>query len=145
MKKFISTLLICTMFFPVCAIAEPGDTDVLTSQETETVSPDAVEGLNTDNISTENEELLPAQTSSESRFKVPSGRKQLAVKFIIAMLCVAGCSLFLYLSLSVYNRLRDGFFADNAELPEGEEQLDAPQDLTEAVKTFVDKTHWHGV
>ena len=69
-------------------------------------------------------------------------KKKLAKKFIIAMLCVAGASVFLYGTLSVYNKIRDSFVSSAPELPEGEKPLDAPNDLTEAVKTFIDKTRW---
>ena len=58
------------------------------------------------------------------------------------MLCVAGTSVFLYGTLSIYNKFRDGFAANDSVQPEGEQPLESPADLTEAVKTFVEKTHW---
>ena len=61
---------------------------------------------------------------------------------IIAMLYVAGTSIFLYAVLSLYNKVRDAVITPDPIPPEGEKPLDSPVDLTEAVKTFVEKTHW---
>ena len=58
------------------------------------------------------------------------------------MLCVAGCSVFLYGTLSIYNKIRDGVLSQTQVPPEGEKPLDTPNDLTEAVKTFIEKTKW---
>ena len=77
-----------------------------------------------------------------SRYKEPVSKKVLVKKFIIAMLCVVGTSIFLYGTLSIYNKLRDGFVINGNSSTEGEQPLDAPNDLTEAVKTFIEKTHW---
>ena len=144
-RKLIAISMMCVLFLPVQAIEEQTDFEPQNSQEFEVTTPEETAELENSNPISAEETILPEKTPTESGFKVPSGKKQLAKKFIIAMLCVAGCSVFLYLTLSVYNRIRDGFIADDTALPEGEEPLEAPQDLTEAVKTFVDKTHGNGV
>ena len=145
MKKFIAILLMCQLLLPICAVAEPENIEPMQSQELETVTAEDSVDLDTNEVNNAEDTMLPAQIPATNDLKQPISKKQLAIKFIIAMLCVAGCSIFLYLSLSVYNRIREGFAQDETPLTENEEPLDSPQDLTEAVKTFVDKTRWRGV
>ena len=50
-------------------------------------------------------------------------------------------SILLYSGLSAYNRLRDGIVKP-VKTPEGETSLKTPEDMEEAVKTFLEKTNW---
>ena len=132
MNKLFAILIMCSLSLPVLAIEE---------QEAvmDTQNSNAVEET------TQNDVVLPSEKQLiDTTYKQPMGKKKLAKKFIIAMLCVAGTSIFLYGTLSLYNKFRNGFFSDELTPPEGEKPLDAPNDLTEAVKTFIDKTHWQG-
>ena len=133
----------CSLSLPVIAIE---------GQEAETTQADTnnLEVLTTEEIDELNQQSVPEIDTSSfnnslpGRFKEPISKKKLAKKFLIAMLCVAGTSVFLYVTLSAYNKLRDTFAQSEPTLPEGEKPLNSPVDLTEAVKTFVEKTHWEG-
>lgn len=120
----------CSLSLPVIAIEGAEEFESVSSQNSveETVENDA--------------DTVPTTQITDTRFKKPVSKKKLAKKFIIAMLCVAGTSIFLYGTLSVYNKLRDSISGQDVTLKEGEKPLDSPTDLTEAVKTFVDKTRW---
>lgn len=144
MKKLFAILIMCSLSLPVFATEE---------QEAESVpkNTNSLEVLTTEEIDELNRttpqdaNMLTAPDSLPSKFKEPVSKKQLAKKFIIAMLCVAGTSVFLYGILSVYNKIRDGI-AEQGSVPptEGEQPLETSGDLTEAVKTFIEKTHWQG-
>ena len=141
MNKFFAVLIMCSLSLPVMA----GDVEEVivespNSTEVEVVAEDQNNGL-IETIQQQNE--TSASEELPSKFKEPVGKKTLVKKFIIAMLCVVGTSIFLYSSLSIYNKLR-GILSLQANLPpEGETPLTPPSDLSEAVKTFVDKTNWN--
>ena len=131
MNKLFAILIMFSLSLPVLAIEEqeagiePQDNNAIE----ETIP---------------NDVLVPAPNQGiNSTYKQPMSKKKLAKKFIIAMLCVAGTSVFLYGTLSIYNKLKDSLFAQPTP-PEGEKPLDTPVDLTDAVKTFIDKTRWNG-
>lgn len=131
MNKLFAILIMFSLSLPVLAIEEqeagiePQDNNAIE----ETIP---------------NDVLLPSKNQDvNTTYKQPMSKKKLAKKFIIAMLCVAGTSVFLYGTLSVYNKLKDGLLSQPAP-PEGDKPLDTPVDLTEAVKTFIDKTRWNG-
>ena len=144
MNKLFAILIMCSLSLPVTATegqeAEgvPENTnniEVLTTEEIDELNRTTPQEAN----------MLSAPNSLPSRFKEPVSKKQLAKKFIIAMLCVAGTSVFLYGTLSIYNKIRDGIAEQEALPPsEGEQPLETPSDLTDAVKTFIEKTHWKG-
>lgn len=141
MNKFFAILIMCSLSLPVTAgeLEEP-DFGSQSTENFETVTQEAVNELNQNVREPENSyvpEALP------SKYKEPVSKKTLAKKFIIAMLCVAGTSIFLYGSLSLYNKLREALSLQANLPPEGETPLTPPADLAEAVKTFVDKTNWN--
>lgn len=74
-------------------------------------------------------------------YKKPVSKRKIAFKFLAAMGGVALSSIIIYILLSVYNRIRDGFIppvkASGDETP-----LETPDTLESAVKTFLDKTDW---
>ena len=140
-KRFFAILIMCSFLVPVLAEEEQGPSSTLINQESiETLSKEDNAELNNNTQSFESD-VLPAQTSLPSAYKEPTSKKKLAKKFIIAMLCVAGTSVFLYATLSFYNRIRYGLFTENMFSDE-ETPLDTPQDISEAVRAFVDKTRW---
>lgn len=145
MNKLFAIIIMCSLSLPVLAI-EGQEADLGTSSNnTYEEVQNAVEELN-QNVETKTEEtILPASKQEiNTQYKKPVSKKKLAKKFIIAMLCVVGASVFLYLSLSVYNRIRNIMLGQNSTQQEGETPLDTPVDLTEAIKTFIDKTKWQG-
>ena len=143
MNKLFSILIICSLSLPVLAI-EGQEGEITPAQESalETLSPEESKELTTEPPF--ESDLLPEPSQAMTgNFKKPISKKKLAKKFIIAMLCVAGTSIFLYGALSIYNKLRDGLFNETAILPEGQQPLETPNDITDAVKTFVEKTRWN--
>lgn len=132
MKKLFAILIMCSLSLPVLAIEE--QEAVLDTQNSNAVEE-----------TTQNDVVLPSEKQLlDTTYKQPMSKKKLAKKFIIAMLCVVGTSIFLYGTLSIYNKIRDGIALNGTGTQEDEKLLDAPSDLTEAVKTFIDKTRWEG-
>jgi len=145
MNKLFAFLIICSLSLPVLAINEQEANIEPPEQNSYEEVQNAVEELN-QNSANKAEDVIVSNNKEnlDTPFKEPVSKKKLAKKFIIAMLCVAGTSIFLYGTLSLYNKIRNGFLANEITPPEGEKPLDAPSDLTEAIKTFIDKTHWQG-
>ena len=79
----------------------------------------------------------------ESQFKQPISKRKLAKKFLVGMGAVLASSLLLFFGLTIYNRIRESFM-NKVKTPEGEVSLQTPDDLKNAVKTFLDKTKWEG-
>ena len=141
MNKLFATLIIISLALPVTAISEQEAAPV-NNDNLEVLTEAEIDELNSS--SDKNIEDVAAPETLPNKFKEPVSKKKLAEKFIIAMLCVAGTSIFLYVSLSLYNKLRDGISSQDVIPTEGEAPLETPGDLTDAVKTFIDKTHWEG-
>ena len=137
MKKLFAILVVLSLSIPVFAI-DDAKTEPAAQETMEMISPEEAQDLHQDI----DDDILIKETLPPSPYKVPYGKKNLAKKFLIAMLCVAGCSVFLYGTLSIYNKIRDGVLSQTQVPPEGEKPLDTPNDLTEAVKTFIEKTKW---
>lgn len=90
-------------------------------------------------INTLDEDIVPADNSQT--FKQPISKRKIAKKFLLAMGSVAISSLFLYIILTVYNRIRETNLK-KIKTSQGEVSLETPDDLKSAVKTFLDKTKW---
>lgn len=94
------------------------------------------------------EELPPELNDPNSyTFKPPVSKKKIAKKFILAMLGVAVSSIVLFVLLTLYNKVRETIAetsggVQNLNQKEEETSLRTPETLTEAVKTFIDKTKW---
>ena len=138
MKKLFAILIMLSLSIPVMAVEDTVESNQR-GETLEVIQPEEAPELNRES-SDEDVNLAPLP----SRYKTPYGKKKLAKKFLIAMLCVAGCSVFLYGTLSVYNKIRESILTSEQVQPEGDKPLDAPSDLTEAVKTFIEKTKWDG-
>jgi len=89
------------------------------------------------------EETVPSDIPAPIEYKQPMSRKKLAKMFILAMAGVAVSSILLYVILTIYNKIRDSFInGSDSPAPQNETSLTTPDNLTEAVKTFLDKTKW---
>lgn len=86
------------------------------------------------------EDIINEQETS-SPFKEPISKRKLAKKFLAAMGAVVASSLVLYVGLSAYNKLRDNSFPQNVA-KDSKSSLDTPENLSDAVKSFLDKTDW---
>lgn len=74
-------------------------------------------------------------------YKQPVSKKKIVVKFLAAMLGVGISSVTIYVGLTLYNKVREGFVGE-IHTPEGETPLNTPEKMEDAVKTFLDKTKW---
>ena len=89
------------------------------------------------------ENLIQKDIQESSPYKKPHGKRKIIKKFLTAMFAVFASSVILYGSLAVYNRVRNGLTNSDSEENENvESSLDTPETLSDAVKTFVDKTNW---
>lgn len=82
---------------------------------------------------------LPVDTPLET--KQPMSKRELAMKFIIAMLAVGASSVMIYVLLSVYNR----FIYGTAKVPEKKSEDDeykTPNNMKDALDIFYKKTKW---
>lgn len=123
--------------------SEPLDMPVQEEVVTPPVETEAVQPVQT-------EQVPPAQTLSEEpaepenfAFKQPVSKRKIAKKFLLAMAGVGISSLILFLMLTLYNKLRENFTGNRIQpAQEDETPLETPGNLTDAVKTFLDKTKW---
>lgn len=76
------------------------------------------------------------------QYKQPVSKKKMAKKFLIGMGSVAVSSILLFLILTIYNKIRANILAPKSEQTQGETSLVSPENLTDAVKTFLDKTKY---
>lgn len=146
-NKIVLILLMFALALPITVngvngeiFSEPLDNP---AQVEETVSPAPVE---TQEGTVK--ELPPELNDPKSyTFKPPVSKKKIAKKFILAMLGVAVSSIVLFVLLTLYNKVRETIAetsggVQNLNQKEEETSLRTPETLTEAVKTFIDKTKW---
>ena len=81
-------------------------------------------------------------SANQFSYKQPVSKRKIAKKFLLAMGGVAASSVVIFLLLSVYNKVRQGFV--QAKTDEIENSLETPTDIDEAVRAFLNKTNWKG-
>lgn len=82
------------------------------------------------------------QEASTIPYKQPVSKRKMAKKFLMAMGGVAVSSILLFVFLTIYNKIRASILAPKPDQQSGETSLVTPENLTEAVKTFLDKTKY---
>lgn len=82
------------------------------------------------------------QDASTIPYKQPVSKKKMAKKFLMAMGGVAVSSILLFVFLTIYNKIRASILAPKNDQQSGETSLVAPETLSDAVKTFLDKTKY---
>ena len=87
------------------------------------------------------EEYRNEPREDASPYKKPFSKRRLAKKFLAAMGAVGASSLALFLGLSIYNKLREGGIVQKDKQADVS-SLVTPENLSEAVKSFLDKTDW---
>lgn len=102
---------------------------------------------NTENVGWEERERShqiqqEKQEASTIPYKQPVSKRKMAKKFLIGMGSVAISSILLFLILTVYNKIRESILAPKQDQQSGETSLVTPENLTDAVKTFLDKTKY---
>lgn len=144
-NKIVLILLLFTLSGAVTVKGEIFSEPLINPAQEEAVSPLPV---NTEEVE-ETVELLPPELNEPDSitFKQPASKKQLAKKFLLAMLAVTISSVVLFVLLSLYNRVRQVLLGENGTMSKVSEEneeasLQTPGNLTQAVKTFIDKTKW---
>ena len=87
------------------------------------------------------DEIQPSEELVEQaiKHKVPMGASKIIKKFLFAMACVAGCSLFLYLILIVFKRGKKKETIADRIITDYEHTLDTPQNINDAINIFLNK------
>lgn len=91
-----------------------------------------------------NSNVIQQQEEQEKiTYKQPISKRKIAKKFLLAMAGVVISSIVLFVMLTIYNKIRRNFVVSSAENNTNKEpSLETPNNLTDAVKTFLDKTQW---
>ena len=97
------------------------------------------EEANTDEVSntTSSVEEVPAVLP----YKQPVNKKKIVKKFLFAMLGVGLSSVIIYIGLTIYNKIREGFSSKTA-ISSNKTSLTMPDTTNEAIKSFLDNTKW---
>lgn len=141
MNKIITICLVLVLSLPISVWAVDS---AVNADELEPVVETVVETVEQDSVILEensNEENVVVQQSEESQYKQPISKRKLAKKFLLGMGAVLASSLILFFGLTIYNRIRESLL-NRVKTPEGEVSLQTPDDVKNAVKTFLDKTKW---
>lgn len=101
----------------------------------------AVEELETRPAMSQLDEDIAEVEDTNSDYKEPVSKRKIASKFLKAMAGVGISSFIIFFMLTVYNRFRERFL-EQVKTPEGEVSLETPDNLTDAVKIFLEKTKW---
>ena len=134
-NKICILILALSLTLPVLSVQEESDI-VQEATKTETIEETAKEDTNVSAPQAE-------ETLMSDRLKQPVSKKKIAKKFLLAMFGVAASSFIIYFGLTVYNKFRDGVdVSDSSINSENDQSLETPENLSEAVKTFIEKTKW---
>ena len=123
-NKFLLIILSVALSLPVAVWAADND---LQSQE----QAPAINTLD------EDKDLI----TEEEKFKQPISKKKIAKKFLAAMGGVAVSSFTIFFILTAYNRIREGF-EKSVKTADGDVSLETPDNISQAIRTFLDKTKW---
>lgn len=92
-------------------------------------------------VNTLDEDIVEQEKNEENQFKQPTSKRKIAKKFLAAMGGVGISSFAIFFLLTVYNRIREGF-QDQIKTTDAGTSLETPQNMNEAIKSFLDKTNW---
>ena len=129
-NKIFILLVLASLSLPINTWAVDDYATPATTQE---------EIIETDSTLTQNG--IETTSPVVNTYKQPISKRKIAKKFLTAMFGVLVSSLVIFLGLSLYNKIREGFIPE-IKTPEGETPLKTPENIEEAVKTFLDKTKW---
>lgn len=127
MNKFFSIILSLVLSLPI-AVWAVDDINEATSEQV---------GIEAPVFNTLDEE----QDGEISTYKQPISKRKIAKKFLAAMGGVAASSFAIFFLLSAYNRVRDRYVS-SVKTIDDENNLETPDDIDSAVKSFLDKTDW---
>lgn len=91
---------------------------------------------------TQSESASQGVSAIDSATKIPMSKKELILKFMIAMLCVVASSVIIYVGLSLYNKFMYGTATRYKEddYTEEDENYKTPANMKEALNIFLKKT-----
>ena len=145
-NKICILLLALSLIMPAYSENENIMPENTTEQVNEVVA-DTEQADVTEQTVTEQETAIQEEPKEEvaapTPYKQPVSKKRIIKKFLLAMLGVLASSLIIFVGLSVYNRFREILTA-NTSMEGDEKILETPENISEAVKSFVDKTKWEG-
>lgn len=84
----------------------------------------------------------PEQKEINNALRKPTSKRKIAKKFLLAMLGVIISSTLIFALLSIYNKLRENFKVEIKNPKEEPSSLETPDNLNDAVKSFLDRTNW---
>lgn len=137
-NRIFAILLTLTLMIPVFAEEPVSSKESPIEIQHKSVIPDTEQPSQAPTL------MLPENELNPNSYKQPVSKKKIAKKFLLAMGGVGISSIFLFVILTLYNKARNALLEGSKELPpEGETSLVTPDNLTDAVKTFLDKTNWN--
>lgn len=140
MKNKIFTIILSVILLMPAAFV---NAETIPAPADNTIAEKEVTEINSEDLSSEEVSMTEAFSENQDiPYKQPISKKKLVKKFLLAMLAVGVSSLILYFGLSVYNRIREGLPVQ-IKTSKGDSTLSAPDDFSDAVKTFLEKTNWN--
>lgn len=116
---------------------------VNTENEVSETNEETAEVAETQNEVQSEEDSVFKKELTSNPYKQPISKRNLAKKFLLAMAGVVGSSLIIFAGLSIYNRVRENILGVSQNSNDrGDTSLETPDNLTDAVRAFVDKTRW---
>lgn len=131
MNKILTTVLLVVLSLPI---------SVWAVDNMSTLEP-INENNGIENILSEKDEekLTTTPINTQNQYKQPTSKRKIAKKFLAAMGGVVASSLTLFILLTVYNKIRDNV-KNRVKTPDGEVSLQTPDDIKNAIKTFLEIT-----
>ena len=121
-NKFFAILLTLALSLPISVWA------------VDAAGEDLIEPISTHSV-------LEEDVEASDQYKQPISKKKIAKKFLAAMGGVAASSFIIFFLLTLYNRVREEYLGET-KIIDDEASLKSPDNMTEAVKTFLEKTKW---
>lgn len=143
-NKFFAILILALLSLPVSVWAVDDYTGTEVNQGVNQgveVTQGVSESTGDETASVAQEAPQEVQDLPTTPYKQPVSKKKIVMKFLAAMLGVGISSVTIYVGLTLYNKVREGFVGE-IHTPEGETPLNTPEKMEDAVKTFLDKTKW---
>lgn len=79
-----------------------------------------------------------SKIKTEFATKAPFGKRDMAMKFVLAMLGVAASSVVIYVMLSLYNKFM--YRGSDVVINENDNEFKTPTNMKEAINIFLKKT-----
>jgi len=134
-NRFFVILLGLMLLLPVSAEEMGNETLPLEDNNVYEEVSDSGDGISN------NETLIQSEIPQVLPHKQPVSKKKIIKKFLLAMLGVGASSILIFVSLSIYNKIKNGVVRSEY-ITNGDSSLNTPDNITDAVKSFLEKTKW---